>query len=144
MNIKKALLVGLAIIILIIIAFTVVIKLQSKPMAENVPSPAPVEQPAAAPMTQEQAKKITDAKVQQIMNDNITGTVEKIDATSITVKAADGTTKDMTMAAGKTFVVGQTGNTMVGKQLSDVKVGMKVFVHFDKDTNLATTITLVQ
>jgi hypothetical protein len=97
---------------------------------------------ATTPEATEEEKNLEALK--KIMNDNVTGTVEKVNLKYINIKADDGTIKTMPMAEGKTFVISQTKNTMVGKKISDIKVGMKAFVHFEKETNLATTITLLQ
>ncbi|MDO8240768.1 MAG: hypothetical protein Q7T51_02235 [Candidatus Moranbacteria bacterium] len=106
-------------------------------------APAPVAVAPKQDVVVEKDPNAIPAEIKAIMNDNITGTVEKIDAKSITIKAEDGTAKVMPMEDGKTFVIAQINNTMSNKKISEIKVGMKAYVHFEKETNLATTITLL-
>jgi len=131
-----------AIILLVIVAtfIYVITYIKSSAVIDNpVASQAPVEKQVPMPVKQED----TVEEVKKIMNDNVTGVVEKIDGNVIVIKAEDGTLSEMPIAEGKTFVISQANNTMEGKQISDIKVGMKAFVHYEKETNLATTITLL-
>lgn len=80
------------------------------------------------------------AAIQKIMNNNLTGIVTGISASSISVES-NGTNKTFNLTKN-TFILtsGKLGN---GK-ITDIKQKGKVYIQFDPDTNDALTITIEQ
>jgi hypothetical protein len=148
---KKVVLVTVSLVVVLLVVIAVIAKTQNKNISKPTPqavvapaveTPKAVETPAQAEVLP--PPQITEEQIKEIMKNNISGTVDAIDAKSITVKAEDGTSKTMSMEEGKTFIISQTNNEMKNVAFADVKVGMKAFANFDKETGMATTITIMQ
>lgn len=156
MSIKKALIIVLSVLVVFIVILIVSVVLKKNtiknqpPIISSIIVPVKKEQtPVVATSTVVNVSTTTQIneipeEIKKIMNDNITGTVERITDKLIVVKDKDGSSKEMPIDPGKTFVISQANNAMENKKLSDIKVGMSVYVHYEKETYLASTITLTQ
>ncbi len=108
-------------------------KLQSaKPVQTIAVESAPISNPQAKPNSS------IPADIQKIMNNNLTGTVTGISASSISI-ASNGISKTFNLTKNSFILTsGKLGN---GK-IANVKQGSKVYIQFDLSTNDALTITI--
>jgi hypothetical protein len=84
-------------------------------------------------------ENVDEAEKKKIMANNVTGTISQINADKLSIKTDSGQ-KDFNLTENS-FVYAVTSK-VVSKKLTDLKVGMKIYLQFDGDTQNALSITL--